>query len=75
MAWCMVWPDRQGMVYVMAWRARHGIVVWPGGNNMVYSIAWRSWHGICYRLTGMAWYMVWPYWHGIGNGMVYGIAR
>ena len=50
MAWHMVWPGRQGMVYNMAWRAWHctwyGLtgmawyMLWPGGHGMVCDMVW-----------------------------------
>ena len=59
MAWFMVCPgvhgivygmaDRHGMLYVLAWRAWHGIwyglagitwyILWPGGQGMIYGMA------------------------------------
>ena len=47
------------MVYSMAWRASHGIMVWLDGPGMGYVMALRVLHGI-----------VWPG----GHRMVYGIA-
>ena len=59
-AWYMVWPGRNGIVYGMAGRAWHGIWYGLGGHGMVYGITW----------VDMAWYMVWPG----GHGMVYVMA-
>ena len=68
MLWYIVWPGRHHMLYGMSWRTRmvysmalrasHGIMVWPG---------W-TWHGTWYGLAGIAWYMVWPG----GHHMIYG---
>ena len=58
-AWCLVWPGGPRMVYIMAWRASHGIMVWPGGPGMGYDVVLRASHGI-----------VWP----CGHRLVYGMA-
>ena len=49
MAWYMVWPGGQGIVYGMVWWVRHDIwyglvamacyMQWPGGHYMVYGLA------------------------------------
>ena len=62
MAWrCIashgVWRPR--MLYSIAWRASHGIMVWPGGPGMWYGMAWQASHSI-----------VWPG----GHHMVYDMA-
>ena len=66
-AWYMVWPGGQRMVYGMACWAQHDIwyglvtmawyMLWPGWHHMVYGMAWRTSQGICYGLARyvMAW--------------------
>ena len=60
------------MVYSMAWRASHGIIVYPG---MGYSIALRASHGIV-GLASIAWYMVmaWQTRHWAWHSILYGLA-
>ena len=46
MAWYVVWPGGNNMVYSMAWLAWY--MVWPDGHGkigMVYFMALRAWHG------------------------------
>ena len=57
----MMWPGGQGMVYGMAWRARHDIwyglaamayyLLGLGGNHIVYGMAWRTSHGLAWYVT------------------------
>ena len=78
-AWYIAWPGNAGMVYDMAWRARHDIwyglaaiasyMVWPGGHHMVYGMAWRSmsWFVESYRIIcikALSWAIV-PFTRGV----------
>ena len=45
-AWCMVWPRESRLVYSMAWRASHGIIVCSGRPDMGYLMTLRALHGI-----------------------------
>ena len=68
MALYMVRPDGHGVLYVLAWRAWHGMwygltgitwyILWPGG----YCMVWPDGHGMVYvmacghgMICGMAW--------------------
>ena len=73
------------MVYSMAWRASHGIMVWSGGPGMGYDMALRASHGIVWSgghrmVYSMAWrtlhcicLCLWPARQGMGLGVVYGM--
>ena len=49
MAWYVVWPGGNNMVFSLAWQACHGI--WYGLTCMV-------WYGLMGMVLGMVWYML-----------------
>ena len=59
------------MLYSMAWRASHGIMVWPGGPGMGYGRLCGH-RMVKYGLVGITWYMIWSGGHHMEYG--YGLA-
>ena len=59
MAWYMIWPCEDDMLYGMTWRTCHGL--WYGLAGTVWYIVWPGAH---------AGYMVRPSGHGIWYGLV-----